>query len=161
MANKKLNPRHIVVDKRTVDLDAIVDEAMKDDMRHARLLVGSALLQQEQMPKDEIQELMEACGEVDATERNIRYAERLMRSKSRPRAKLDEVSTAADLKKLKTNMKKLALHTALCSVCLGLRKKRFSEERLGRIFDDVGSTRTKIENGEESYEELERRLENV
>ena len=115
----------------------------------------------EQMPKDEIQELMEACGEVDATERNIRYAERLMRSKSRPLAKLDEVSTAADLKKLKTNMKKLALHTALCSVCLGLREKGFSEERLGRIFDDVGSTRTKIENGEESYEELERRLENV
>ena len=32
MANKRINPRHIVVDKRNVNLDAIVDEAMKDDI---------------------------------------------------------------------------------------------------------------------------------
>ena len=54
MANKRINPRHIVVDKRTVNLDAIVDEAMKDDMHHAWLLIGKVLTEQEQLGSEEI-----------------------------------------------------------------------------------------------------------
>ena len=160
MANKRINPRHIIVDKRNINLDEVVDEAMKDDMRHAKLLVGNALLDQEQMGIDEIKSLMEACGEFDATERNIRYAERLMGIKKRPQVSLDSVSTAADLKKLKANMEKLALHTALCSICLSLREKGFSEERLSRIFLAVDITRAEIESGKDGYEKLERRMEN-
>ena len=38
---KKTNPRNVPVDKRSINLDAIVDEAMKDDMQHAWLLVGN------------------------------------------------------------------------------------------------------------------------
>ena len=160
MANKRINPRHIIVDKRNINLDEVVDEAMKDDMRHAKLLVGNALLDQEQMGLDEIKNLMDACGEFDATERNIRYAERLMGIKKRPQVSLDSVSTAADLKKLKANMEKLALHTALCSICLSLREKGFSEERLSRIFLAVDVTRAEIESGKDGYEKLERRMEN-
>ena len=150
MANKRINPRHIVVDKRNVNLDAIVDEAMKDDMHHAWLLIGKVL--------KEIKELHNSIKEINASEGNIRYAERLMGRKERPHVSLDDVSTAADLKKLKTNMEKLALHTAMCSICLGLHENRFSEERLRRIFRAVDDVQAKIENGEESYEELERQF---
>ena len=158
MANKRINPRHIVVDKRNVNLDAIVDEAMKDDMHHAWLLIGKVLTEQEQLGLEEIKELRNSIKEINASEGNIRYAERLMGRKERPHVSLDDVSTAADLKKLKTNMEKLALHTAMCSICLGLHENRFSEERLRRIFRAVDDVQAKIENGEESYEELERQF---
>ena len=158
MANKRINPRHIVVDKRNVNLDAIVDEAMKDDMHHAWLVIGKVLKEQEQLGLEEIKELRNSIKEINASEGNIRYAERLMGMKERPHVSLDDVSTAADLKKLKTNMEKLALHTAMCSICLGLHENRFSEERLRRIFRAVDDVQAKIENGEESYEELERQL---
>ena len=158
MANKRINPRHIVVDKRNVNLDAIVDEAMKDDMHRAWLLIGKVLKEQEQLGLEEIKELRNSIKEINASEGNIRYAERLMGRKERPHVSLDDVSTAADLKKLKANMEKLALHTALCSICLGLHENRFSEERLRRIFRAVDEVQAKIENGEESYEELERQF---
>ena len=159
MAKKKTNPKSIVINKRTVNLDAIVDEAMKDDMQHAWLLVGTALMKQEQMDAEEIKELRNSIKEPDATERNYRYAERLMGTRERPHVSLDDVTTAADLKKLKANMRKLALHTALCSICLGLREEKgFSEEKLRKIFSDVESLKKGIEEGTESYDALEKRF---
>ena len=145
MANKRINPRHIVVDKRNVNLDAIVDEAMKDDMHHAWLVIGKVLKEQEQLGLEEIKELRNSIKEINASEGNIRYAEML------PEA-------LKVMRKLNANMEKLALHTALCSICLGLHENRFSEERLRRIFRAVDDVQAKIENGEESYEELERQF---
>ena len=78
--------------------------------------------------------------------------------RSRPSVRLDDVSTAADLKKLKANMEKLALHTALCSICLGLEKKGYKQEELKKLFLAVDITKSEIENGTETYEELEKRI---
>ena len=77
MANKRINPRHIVVDKRNVNLDAIVDEAMKDDMHHAWLVIGKVLKEQEQLGLEEIKELRNSIKEINASEGNIRYAEEI------------------------------------------------------------------------------------
>jgi len=158
---KKTNPRNIPVDKRSINLDAIVDEAMKDDMQHAWLLVGSALVGQKKCSAAEVKELRESMKEFDATERNIRYAERLMGTKKRPSVDMNNLYTAADLKKLKANMEKLALHTALCSICLGLEEKGFKQEELKKLFLDLDITKREIEGGTESYENLERRMEIV
>ena len=157
---KKTNPRNIPLDKRSINLDAIVDEAMKDDMRHAWILVGSALVGQGMCTADEVKELEGSLEESDATETNIRYAERLMGIRRRPHVDMDKLSTAADLKKLKANMEKLALHTALCSICLGLEEKGFKQEELKKLFVAVDIAKNEIENGTESYEELERQMEN-
>ena len=159
MAKKKTNPRNIPLDKRTINLDSIVDEAMENDMLHAWILVGSALVEQGMCTAEEVKGLRDSLKECDATERNIRYAERLMGVRSRPSVKLDDVSTAADLKKLKANMEKLALHTALCSICLGLEEKGFKQEELKKLFLAVDITKSEIENGTVSYEELEKRME--
>ena len=158
---KKTNPRNVPVDKRSINLDAIVDEAMKDDMQHAWLLVGNALIEQEICSVDEVKELRDSQEELDATERNIRHAESLMGTKKRPKVIMDKLSTVADLKKLKANMERLALHIAMCSICLGLEKKGFTQEALQKLFLAVDITKSEIENGTESYEELERRMESV
>lgn len=42
MAKKKVNPRRIPLPKKAIDKDAVLEEAMKDDMEQAWLLVASA-----------------------------------------------------------------------------------------------------------------------
>ena len=158
---KKTNPRNVPVDKRSISIDAIVDEAMKDDMQHAWLLVGSALIEQKICSADEVKELRDSLKEIDATETNIRHAEHLMGTKKRPGAKMDKLFTAADLKKLRANMEKLALHTAMCSICLGLEEKGFTHEALKELFLAVDNKKSEIDSGTESYEKLERRMEIV
>jgi hypothetical protein len=51
---KKVNPRRIPLAKSAVDKDVIVEEAMKDDMSHAWLLVASSLVEQEHISADEL-----------------------------------------------------------------------------------------------------------
>lgn len=68
---------------------------------------------------------------------------------------LEGISTGEDLKKFKAKMKKLALHTALCSICLGLEKKGYTSEQLQSIFDDVKQIKNRIDNGEITYKDLQ------
>ena len=44
MAKKKVNPRRIPLSKKAINKDAIIEEAMQDDMTQAWLLVASALV---------------------------------------------------------------------------------------------------------------------
>ena len=128
MSRKKLNPRHIPMTGRSINIDAIIDEAMRNDMNHAKLLVGNALLNR--MSLDEINEMLNSLHEFDVTEAAVSHAEQLMGITERPTVDLSTISTGADLKKFKAKMKKLALHTALCSICLGLEDKGFSQNNL-------------------------------
>lgn len=57
MAKKKVNPRRIPLPKNAINMDAIIEEAMKDDMAHAWLLVASALVD---MGCENISELSDA-----------------------------------------------------------------------------------------------------
>ena len=62
MKKKKVNPRRIPLAKSAVDKDVIVEEAMKDDMSHAWLLVASSLVEQEHISADELYELSDAVN---------------------------------------------------------------------------------------------------
>ena len=59
MGKKKVNPRRIPLPKNAVDKDAIIEEAMKDDMSHGWLLVASAL---SDLGYDNISELSDAVN---------------------------------------------------------------------------------------------------
>ena len=152
MTKKKLNPRNIPMKGKSINIDAIIDESMRHDMEHARLLVTSAL--RKEMSSDEIKELLDSLQEFDVSEETIRHAEQLMGITERPSVSLDGISTGEDLKKFKAKMKKLALHTALCSICQGLEEKGYTPEQLQSIFADVKQMKEKVENGEITYKEL-------
>ena len=155
MSRKKLNPRNIPMTGRSINIDAIIDEAMRNDMNHAKLLVGNALL--DRMSPDEINEMLDSLQEFDVTEAAVSHAEQLMGITERPSVDLSAISTGADLKKFKARMKKLALHTALCSICLGMEEKGYTPEQLQSIFAEVEQMKNKIDNREISYKELSSR----
>ena len=157
MSRKKLNPRNIPMTGRSINIDAIIDEAMRNDMNHAKLLVGNALLNR--MSLDEINEMLNSLYEFDVTEAAVSHAEQLMGITERPTVDLSTISTGADLKEFKTKMKKLALHTALCSICLGLEDKGYTPDQLQSLFAEVEQTKSKIDCGEVTYKELKNRME--
>ena len=99
MSRKKLNPRNIPMTGRSINIDAIIDEAMRNDMNHAKLLVGNALLNR--MSLDEINEMLNSLHEFDVTEAAVSHAEQLMGITERPTVDLSTISTGADLKKFK------------------------------------------------------------
>ena len=58
-------------------------------------------------------------------------------------------------------MARIALHTGLCVVCLGLDStRRFTEEEMKRAFFLADLTLAEIDGGVNSYEEIERELIN-
>ena len=69
MSRKKLNPRNIPMTGRSINIDAIIDEAMRNDMNHAKLLVGNALLNR--MSLDEINAEI-AAAHRERRERKVR-----------------------------------------------------------------------------------------
>ena len=152
MTRKKLNPRNIPMKGRSINIDAIIDESMRHDMEHARLLVAAAL--RKEMSSDKVKELLDSLQESDVSEEKISHAEQLMGLTERPSVSLEGITTGEDLKKFKGKMKKLALHTALCSICLGLEKKGYTSEQLQSIFDDVKQIKNRIDNGEITYKDL-------
>jgi hypothetical protein len=159
MTKKKLNPRNIPMKGRSINIDAIIDESMRHDMEHARLLVAAAL--RKEMSSDKVKELLDSLQESDVSEEKISHAEQLMGLTERPSVSLEGITTGEDLKKFKGKMKKLALHTALCSICLGLEKKGYTSEQLQSIFDDVKQIKNRIDNGEITYKDLKMEKEQL
>ena len=154
MSRKKLNPRHIPMTGRSINVDAIIDDAMRNDMNHAKLLVRNVL--REQMSPEKANEILDSLQEYDVTEDTVSHAEQLMGITERPKVDINAISTGADLNKFKLKMKKLALHTALCSICLGLEENGYTEDQLRSIFSEVEQTKKKLYNGELTYNELEK-----
>jgi len=71
----------------------------------------------------------------------------------------DSVKSPIELERFRKKLRKVALHTALCVVCLGLAAtKQFEDEDLRRIFLGVDLTQAEIERGINSYAEIEEYL---
>ena len=157
MTKKKLNPRKIPMKGRSINIDAIIDEAMRHDMEHARLLVTAALLKE--MSSGKVKELLDSLQESDVSDERISHAEQLMGLSERPSASLEGISTGEDLKKFKGKMKKLALHTALCAICLGLEEKGYTPELLQSIFAEVEQMKKKIDDGAITYKDLKMEMD--
>jgi len=165
---KKVNPRRIPLAKSAVDKDVIVEEAMKDDMSHAWLLVASSLVEQEHISADELYELSDAVNayisnktlKSGSDNSELKRAEKLM-GKSNPFKNLDpsRIHSPVELEAFKKKVVKVAIHTALSVICLGLDSTgRFSEEDFHRIFLGADLTLAEIESGVSSYEEIEQAL---
>ena len=78
-----------------------------------------------------------------------------------PRLNVDRVTSPVELEKFKARVRRVALYTALCSICLGLEDTgRFSPDDLHRIFLAAYLTEAEIAAGQESYDDLERNLLN-
>ena len=164
MSKKKLNPRRIPLPKSEVDKDKIVEEAMKDDMYHAWLLVATALVDLEFARPEEIQSL---CDQVnlfakkDATDDAMDRADKLMGIGPKPRLNIKRVTSPIELKKFKKKVGRIALHTSLAVICLGLeRTGKFGNDDLHRIFLSADLTQAEIDVSRESYSNLEQQLLN-
>jgi hypothetical protein len=162
---KKVNPRRIPLAKSAIDKDAIINEAMHDDMFHAWLLVASALVELGFARPDEIHDLSQHVNQYSKTHHperlDVEKGEKLMGIGDIPRLNVDRVTSPVELEKFKARVRRVALYTALCSICLGLEDTvRFSPDDLHRIFLAADLTEAEIAAGQESYDDLERNLLN-
>ena len=180
MAKKKVNPRRVPLPKKAIDKDAIIEEAMKDDMAHARLLVASALLD---MGYENITELSDAVNRyietgstLDSESQNlqVKAAWRLKEHRDAemrrareiigiPNMRLnsDKIKSPVELEAFKRKVRHVALQTALSVIYLGLEATRqFSLDELKKIFFSADLTLAEIESGVNSFEQIERELLN-
>ena len=140
-------------------------KAMHDDMFHAWLLAASALVELGFARPDEIHDLSQHVNRYSKTHHPVRLdverGEKLMGIGEIPRLNVDRVTSPVELEKLKARVRRVALYTALCSICLGLEDTgRFSPDDLHRIFLAADLTEAEIAAGQESYADLERNLLN-
>ena len=164
---RKTNPRRIPLAKRDINKDAILEEATKDDLYHAWLLVFNALIEQERITYDEMPALTDCVNRYIQEPKNESLkreestrAEKLM-GIPRPYLNLnvDAIRSAVELEAFKRKVQKVAIHTALGVLCLGLESsKRFSENDLRDIFFNVDLSLAEVERGLVSYKALENRL---
>ena len=180
MAKKKVNPRRVPLPKKAIDKDAIIEEAMKDDMAHAWLLVASALLD---MGYENISELSDAVNRyietgstLDSESQNlqVKAAWRLKEHRDAemrrareiigiPNMRLnsDKIKSPVELEAFKRKVRHVALQTALSVIYLGLEATRqFSLDELKKIFFSADLTLAEIESGVNSFEQIERELLN-
>lgn len=164
MPKKKVNPRRVPLAKSAIDKDTIVEEAMKDDMFHAWLLVATALVDLEFAKPEEIQGICDQVNQFakkDATSDAMDRADKLMGIGSKPRLNIDRVTSPVELVKFKKKVKRIAIHTSLAVICLGLESiGRYDSEDLHRIFLNADLTQAEIDAGSNSYDNLERQLLN-
>ena len=166
--SKKVNPRRIPLAKREIDKDAILEEATRDDLYHAWLLVFDTLLEQGQIAYDDMPDFTEAVNAYirkpahnDVVKKDeTRRAERLMGIPC-PHANMDisRIKSAVELEAFKQKVYRVAIHTALSVLCLGLESTgKFSEDDLRRIFFNVDLSMAEIEHGLISFTDVEKRL---
>ena len=164
---KKVNPRRIPLAKREINEDAILEEATKNDLYEAWLLVFHALIELELIPFEEMPVLTEMVNQYirdSANSENRREeakrAELLMGiSCPQIHKDIDSIRSAVELEAFKRKVKKVATYTALSVLCLGLDSTgRLSNADMRKIFLHADLTLAEIEHGIVSYKGLENRL---
>ena len=144
---KKVNPRRIPLPRNAINRDAIIEEAMKDDMSHAWLLVAGPLL-------DRGHELPPLADAVSA------YVNRNT-DKPTNRALLTRVERALGFSKPRIDPShvkwRVAMETSLCIVYLGL-EGQISEDELKDIFFSADLTLAEVERGLTDFDTLQREI---
>ena len=167
MKRKNTTPRRIPLPKSEIDSQAILEEATKEDVYRAWLLVGTAILNLNLASTEEIPALADTVNQFIATSGNdrqnaadMRRAESMIATK-KPYGVLDPkgIRSAAELESFKRKVYKLATYTALCVLFLGLeRSGRFDEDQMKRIFLNVDLILAEIDRGMNTYKQLEATL---
>ena len=168
---KKLNPRRIPIAKSMINQDQILEEATKDDLYHAWLLVFCSMIELNYIELQDIPELTERVNKYisnshfhgDEKGDEIEHAESIMGIPV-PHASLhiNHVKSAIELESFKRKVTRIALHTALCVLCLGLESTRlFTQDDLHHLFLGVDLTIAEIEHGITSFSDLENSLVSI
>ena len=154
--------------KSMIDKGRILEEATKDDMYHAWLLVFNALIEQDRIEINEIPALADHVrrymGKIslhgDKGNDEISRAEKIMGIPS-PYTNLnpDKIKSMVDLERFKQKVFEIAIHTSLCIICLGLDSTgRFTSDELRNIFFNIDLTLSEIDHGCNSYDAIENAL---
>ena len=105
MGKKKVNPRRIPLGKAAIDTKQIIQDAMKDDMRHAWYLVASALLETELAKPEEIPDLFDECNRYSRTANAVMsklgHAEEITGRKRPARLDSNHIKSQVELEELK------------------------------------------------------------
>ena len=162
--SKKINPRRIPMPKSMIDCNEILEEATREDMYHAWLLVFNAMVEQNRIEIDEIpalaDEVKSHVGSASLHDDKLVQAERIMGIPT-PYKNLnpDNIKSLVELERFKQKVYKIAIHTSLSVICLGLNStERFTEDELRQIFFNVDLTLSEIDHGCNSFHEIENAL---
>ena len=167
MKKRRVNPRRIPLPKSKIDSETILDEATKDDIYRAWLLVGNAILELDLIPSDALPQLVNKVNQyiAEPSDDAKRTAEMLRAERTMgipiPAKRLNpqDVHSEAELKSFKKKVYRLATFTALCVLYLALEKSSFfDEQKLSRVFLNVNVAMAEIESGINSYGQLEKEL---
>ena len=113
MGKKKVNPRRIPLGKAAIDTKQIIQDAMKDDMRHAWYLVASALLETELAKPEEIPDLFDECNRYSRTANAVMsklgHAEEITGRKRPARLDSNHIKSQVELDKYRKELKRLFL----------------------------------------------------
>ena len=163
MGKKKVNPRRIPLAKKDIDRDKLISAAMKHDMEHAWHLIATALLELDLISPADIGPLCDEVNDFSKTAKTdkvkLSHAEDVMNRKRPKLLNISRVNSPPELEKFKRNVEKVALHTSLAVICLGL-EKRFDEETLKRVFLSADLTEAEVDSGRLTWGDLERQLLN-
>ena len=156
---KKVNPRRIPLPRNAINRDAIIEEAMKDDMSHAWLLVAGQLL-------DRGYELPPLADAVSAyvnkntdkpTNRAVLTRVEKALGYSRPNLDTRHVKSPVELEAFKRKVRRVAIETALCVVYLGL-EAHIGEDELKDVFFSADLTLAEVERGLTDFDTLQREV---
>ena len=158
MPKKKVNPRRIPLAKSAINKNAIIEEAMENDMAHAWLLVGAPLLDEGY----ELRQLADAVNRYIDKTAEAKNKRELLRAEAalgivQPRLDADQVRSPVELEAFKKKVRRVAVNTALCIIYLGL-ESLIPAETLRRIFFSADLTLAEVEQEITDYGELEREL---
>ncbi|MBQ3704259.1 MAG: hypothetical protein II885_16125 [Oscillospiraceae bacterium] len=118
---KKINPRRIPLPRNAINRDAIIEEAMKDDMSHAWLLVAGPLLDRghELPPLADVVSAYVNKNTDKPTNRAVLTRVEKALGYSRPNLDTRHVKSPVELEAFKRKVRRVAMETSLCVVYLG------------------------------------------
>lgn len=156
---KKVNPRRIPLSRSSFDEKALLEEAMKDNMTHAWLLVAEPLYEAGYdltSLSEEVYKYMKKGITSEDMNYDFRraYAALGFRFTS---LDVDKVKSPVELEAYKRKLDRVVLDNALSIVYLGL-EKDVEQSDLKKIFFCADLTRAELEHGLTSYEELRNNL---
>lgn len=166
---KRVNPNKVPVSKDKINEAELIAEASTGNMYFAWLQILPNLVEMPGMTRKKIVELWHAGNDyameprpanMKAGEERI-LAERLMGLRMpHPGIDLDRIRTRGDLLAVKRKLKEDARYSALCIICLGLKKTGLlSDDEIRHLFFNADITLAEIQSGSRSYEELAKDLQ--
>ena len=163
---KRTNPKKIPVTVGDIDRHELIASVSHGNMYFAWLLMIPVLFQQEGISREQILSLWDVVNNyvsdssfLGARLNNELHAiEEIIGAKAPyPSIPFDRIRTKGDLESVRRKLKKNAIYTAICMILIGLNTAGgFDTATLRRIYTNTDITLAEIEQGINSFENLQR-----